>query len=314
MNPNNPRTLADLLTAYLEQGRSLNFSRHTLRNSRYQVHSFLHWLESAYAVRTADRLRTLHFEAWLNHLAAHRTRRGLPLKPRTVNKQIESLRGFLKHLAGHGFLARALAASLPYVKQPQLLPTSVLNHRQVKRVLAHIATTDASGYRDRAMLELLYSSGLRAAELLGLNVADVDLANATALVLGKGNKQRVVPIGRTALRLLESYLKAVRPFLVRDPQETALFLNRGGRRLPYHTFLRLVHQHADRQDLTVRVTPHTFRRSCTTELIRAGANLYHVKELLGHETLDTLKHYVRLTIEDLKKTHQKCHPRERGEG
>jgi site-specific recombinase XerD len=90
-----------------------------------------------------------------------------------------------------------------------------------------------------------------------------------------------------------------------------LFVDDHGQPMPYHTFRRLVHRHAAGLDPKLRVTPHTFRRSCTTELIRGGANLYHVKELLGHESLDTLKHYTRLTILDLKKTHARCHPRER---
>lgn len=277
------KTLSDWLADYLAHGQSLLLSR-------------------------------VHLENWQRHLAGHRTLRGLPLKPRSVNKHIESLRMFLKYLAGHGVIPLALSEKLQYVKEPNLLPNSVLDHAQVKTVLKAVETGHAAGYRDRAMLELLYSSGIRAGELLGLNVADVDLSNATALVMGKGRKERVVPIGRTALRLLESYLKAVRPFLARQPQETALFLNRKGERMPYHTLLRLVHQYAGKQALEVNVTPHTFRRSCTTELIRAGANLYHVKELLGHESLETLRHYTRLTITDLKKTHEKCHPRERGEG
>ncbi len=307
------RTLADLLTAHLDYGRSLNLSAHTLEAQRYHVRAFLHWLEKTYGVRTADRLRPAHTEGWLKQLTAHRTARGLPLKPKSVNKQIESLRAFLKYLAGHGYVANALAQSVDYVKEPRLLPTSVLNHAQVKKLLARIDTSTTEGIRDRTMLELLYSTGLRVSELLGLNVADVDFAHATAIVLGKGNKQRVVPIGKTALRLLESYLKAVRPFLVRDANETALFLDRFGKRMPYETFLRRVHLYTEQSGLEVNVTPHTFRRSCTTELIRGGANLYHVKELLGHETLDTLKHYAKLTIDDLKATHQKCHPREKGE-
>jgi site-specific recombinase XerD len=163
------------------------------------------------------------------------------------------------------------------------------------------------------MLELLYSTGLRARELLGLDVADVDLRSATARVLGKGEKERVAPIGRTALRLLESYLKGVRPFLLRNPREPALFLNRRGRRLAYDDLLRLVHRHAARVGAAVTVTPHTFRRSCATEMIRGGANLYHVKDLLGHETLDTLRHYARLNVEDLRKTLARCHPRERAD-
>ncbi len=308
------KTLADQLAAYLAHAESLRQSRHTIRNARYQIQSFIDWLETTHQVTTADRLQSTLLENWQKHMAGHRTQRGLPLKPATINKQVESLRGFLQYLAGHGLIPQALAEKLEYVKEPRLLPASVLDHAEMKTVLKAASTNDAQGYRDRAMLELLYSSGVRAAELLGLNVADVDLANATAIVIGKGNKQRVVPIGRTALRLLESYIRAVRPFMLHDPQQAALFLTRTGDRMPYHTLLRLVHQYASKQHLGVNVTPHTFRRSCTTELIRGGANLYHVKELLGHESLETLRHYTRLTITDLKKTHEKCHPRERGEG
>jgi len=161
------------------------------------------------------------------------------------------------------------------------------------------------------MLEMLYSTGVRVGELLGLDVRDVDLTNATAVVLGKGRKQRVVPIGKTALRLLESYLKAVRPFLLQQGGEQALFLNQDGKRMPYHTFRRILQRQATSAGLDITVTPHTYRRSCTTELIRSGANLYHVKELLGHQSLETLKHYTKLTIEDLKATHARCHPSER---
>ena len=104
-------------------------------------------------------------------------------------------------------------------------------------------------------------------------------------------------------------MQGVRPGLLRQAGENAMFLDDRGQPMPYHTFRRRVQQHA--RGFKVPVTPHTFRRSCTTELIRGGANLYHVKELLGHESLDTLKHYTRLTIVDLKKTHARCHPRER---
>ena len=213
----------------------------------------------------------------------------------------------------HGIVGGASLRGLVYIKEPQLLPTSVLNHGQMRELLSSIQTSDPEAYRNRAMLELLYSAGLRAGELLGLNVGDVDLASGTAIVLGKGNKQRVVPVGRTARRVLESYLRGVRPFLMREPGEQALFLTRAGQRMPYHAFWRMVHHYIAKAELPGQVSPHTFRRSCTTELIRGGANIYHVKELLGHESLDTLKHYAKLNIQDLKETHRKCHPRERDE-
>jgi integrase/recombinase XerD len=188
------------------------------------------------------------------------------------------------------------------------------NFGQIKQMLNHIDTTTPYGYRDRTLLELLYSAGLRSAEILGLNLAELDMVNRTAIVTGKGNKQRVVPIGESALRQLETYLVAIRPqLLCAGDERSAVFLNDQGRRYPYHTLNRLVAGVAKVLDVNFPVTPHTFRRSCTTEMIRGGANIYHVKELLGHENLDTLKHYTRLTITDLQKTHAKCHPREQDE-
>jgi len=161
------------------------------------------------------------------------------------------------------------------------------------------------------MLEVLYTAGIRANELMTLNLSSIDWTQATAIVMGKGNKERVVPLGKTAMRWLENYVKGIRPFWIRDVAETALWLNRRGQKLGYEPLLDLVHRQARRVGLPESVTPHTFRRSCTTELIKSGANLWHVKELLGHESLETLEHYALLTITDLKKTHAKCHPRER---
>lgn len=305
------KTLHEWLADYLAHAAALGKSPVYLRTVRFQALAFLRWLLESHQVATADLLRREHLDAWTKHLAAHRTAKGLPLKPRSVNKQIESVRGLLHWIGVRGIVPAALVDALIYVNEPQFLPTSILPHAQVKKLSAKIDTTDAAGFRDRAMIETLYSTGVRAAELCGLDVADVDLGNATAIVTGKGNKQRVVPIGKTALRLLESYLRGVRPFLIKKPGERALWLNRNGERVAYAVLLRRMHEHADRLDLPVTVTPHTFRRSCTTELIRGGANLWHVKELLGHEDLDTLHHYTKLTISDLKKTHARCHPRER---
>jgi integrase/recombinase XerD len=118
----------------------------------------------------------------------------------------------------------------------------------------------------------------------------------------------------SAARYLETYIRVIRPHFLHDAAETALFLNGPGNRLPYHTLRRLIHAYSEAAGLDITVTPHTFRRSCTTELLRSGANMYHVKELLGHESLETLKHYAKLTITDLKRTHRRCHPMERDGG
>ncbi|MCO5062662.1 MAG: tyrosine-type recombinase/integrase [Kiritimatiellae bacterium] len=306
--------LHDLQADFLRHLEARRYSPFSIRVHRSHLRAWVRWLEERFAVRRVEQLRREHLEAWLHHLQARRTPQGLPLKARSINKHIEAVRLFLRRLRQQGLIHPDLPDAIAFLKQPQMLPQSVLTHAQVRRMLARVKTSHATGYRDRAMLELLYSSGIRAGELLKLNVSDIDLKSATALVHGKGDKQRLVPIGRTALRHLETYLVAVRPYLLCDAGEQALFLNRRGLRMKYETLLLTIKASAEPLAAEFSVSPHTFRRSCTTELIRGGANLYHVKELLGHETLDTLHHYVRLTIADLKKTHEKCHPRERDEG
>ena len=126
----------------------------------------------------------------------------------------------------HGYIQRSQLEVLEYVKEPKLLPTSVLTHSQVKKLMRHVPASSSDGYRDRALLELLYTTGARIGELLALDLSDLDIKNHTATVMGKGNKQRVVPIGRTSLRFLESYLTAVRPFFIRVPgEQLAQFIN-----------------------------------------------------------------------------------------
>lgn len=305
--------LVGLLDEFMKWRRSLMKSETTVRRGWYGVRAFLQWLEERHGVRAAGEIRTEHLYKWQEHVAGMKNRRGLPLKPGSMNGVIENVKVFLDYLARMGHVQNAVTGVLQYVKAPEQLSGSVLTHEQVRRMLSG-TPDDMMDYRNRAMLELLYTAGIRAGELLGLDVEGVDFLNATALVTGKGNKQRVVPIGRTALKNLETYLVAVRPYLVRNHAERALFLTKKGTRVGYRWFLMYVHDCAKSAGVDVRVTPHTFRRSCATELIRAGANVYHVKELLGHASLNTLRAYTRLTITDLKKTHAQCHPRERDEG
>ena len=306
------KSLIQYQEEHLDHMRSRNYSRYTIRQSRCCVGVFLRWA-LAEGIATPDQLRPKHLQAWQKRLSQRLSVRGQPLKARSINKHVETVNSFLKYLAQGGVTARALAEVIEYVKEPVFLPGSVLTHEQMRRLMGSVSTDTPEGYRFRTMMEVLYSSGMRIAELLGLDLGDVDSGNATAKVLGKGRKERIVPVGRTALQFLEGYIKAVRPIAVGTSGQQAIFVNGDGKRFPYYTFLRQLHIYAGRAGIPVNVTPHTFRRSCTTELLRGGANMYHVKELLGHESLDTLKHYAKLTILDLKKEHHRCHPREREE-
>lgn len=302
--------LRKLLKDYLDHRRSLGYSPRSLEEYRYDCGGFLDRLEESRQVRTPDQLRRERLLDWRRWLDSKRNREGLPLHARTLNKNISAVRNFLEFLAKRGFVHASLPEALENVKEPSFLPMDALPHRRIRSVLAKIDVSAPRGHRDRTILEVLYSTGIRASELCGIRLRDVDLANGMVKVTGKGNKQRMVPLGRTARRFMETHLRAVRAFLVEPESGDAVFLDDWGTPMRRHTLLKLVHRRFD-GTAEFPVTPHTFRRSCATEMIRAGANLYHVKELLGHETLDTVRHYAKLTVEDLRKTHAKCHPRER---
>lgn len=305
-------TFIELLASYLAWRKSLFMSRATIKKDKMVITLFVNYLATFLRVTSVNQLQQDHLHKWHKSLVARTSRRdGLPIKPRTINTYNECLKSYLRYGADQGYLAKGLAEKLVPVKCPQMLPTSVLTHQQMQKMLATMPIADGLGIRDRTMLEILYSSGIRVSELLGINVDDIDMTHKTLLVTGKGDKQRVVPFGKTARQFLENYIKAIRPYFMVNNQEKALFISKLGRRLGYRGFLDRVHDYADLAGLEENVTPHTFRRSCTTELIKSGANMYHVKELLGHESLDTLKKYTKLTIVDLKKTHAKCHPREK---
>lgn len=296
---------------YLVFLSSVNYSDETVSASRRLLTRFYRWQVETFHDDAIDHLTIDRLKKWHGHLSMIRTEKGYPLKPTSINRHIIAVRGFIRYLFENGYIHVRLSHALPYLKEPKTLPGGVLTHAQMRTLLSKMPVDSPEGYRNRAMLELLYSSGIRVGEVLKMNIVDIDFKNRTALVNGKGRKQRMVPIGRTALRYLESYILGVRPFLDLNRNEKALFLQKNGKRLSYQNFRFVVVSAAKRSGLDMRITPHTFRRSCTTELIRGGANMYHVKELLGHESLDTLNHYAKLTITDLKKTHEKCHPRER---
>ncbi|MEO5367879.1 MAG: tyrosine-type recombinase/integrase [Magnetococcus sp. WYHC-3] len=311
----NPKTLLDLTADLYARFESLQSSPHTLARLRSAMRLFLEYLADRHRVTTADMLTLAHIHAFQSHLSQRPTiKQGLPLKPSTINTIVKSVRAFLEMLHEYGYIHRALAKHLAYIREPQVLPRSVLTHVQVRALMRKINTGTPTGVRDRAIFELLYSSGMRIGELESLTFTDLDLEHATARVIGKGKKERFVPIGKTAMRWLTSYIRGIRPFLAQGGESTnAVFLTDQGAPLPQRAVRQRVREYAAHLGLDIHITPHTFRRSCTSEMIKSNANLYHVKQLLGHNSFETLNHYAKLDITDLQKTHARCHPRERDE-
>lgn len=251
----------------------------------------------------------------------------------TQNNRLKSLKSFFLYLYENGFLPGNPAKDIAFAKLPKRLPRSMLGTAEMKKLLKMPDIRTVVGYRDRVMLEVLYSSGLRASELINLQLTDVDYNDGYVRVnAGKGNKDRVVPIGKIACRFLENYIKSVRPALssckrvegpalssckrvegpqlAREARDNNLFLSYTGARLDVCTLGRVIKQYASRAGFKKRITTHSFRHTCATLMLRNKANIRHIQEMLGHASLDTTQIYTSVTIADLKAAHSKCHPRE----
>jgi len=308
------KTLEELIEDFGDRYRGLQASPHTIARQRSALKVFIEFLDEHHRVLTPDTLLLEHIHSFQSHLSQRLTKSGMPLKPATINSIIKAVRPYLEMLHEQGYLRRVLSKHLKYIREPKLLPTSVLTHAQVRKLMRKINTNTSVGICDRAAIELLYSSGIRIGELEDLRLQDIDLERGVARVIGKGRKERYVPIGKTALKWLASYIRGVRPFMLQGNSTDAVFVNAHGNPLSQHTLRDRVRAYGRQLGLDIPITPHTFRRSCTSEMIKSNANLYHVKQLLGHESFETLNHYAKLDIKDLQKTHEKCHPREREDG
>lgn len=241
----------------------------------------------------------------VRRFAAESHRRGLGA--RSVARRLSAVRTFLSYLVEAGHVTANAGVHVQAPKPPRRLPKT-LDADQVASLLA-ISGDDLLTLRDRAMLELFYSSGLRLAELAGLNIGDVDMADRTVRVTGKGSKQRVVPVGRQALAALNDWLE-VRTEIA-PAGEPAMFLSRNGKRVSHRSVQARVNHWARRQGAPTRVHPHMLRHSFATHLLESSGNLRAVQELLGHASLSTTQVYTHLDFQHLAHVYDQAHPRAR---
>jgi integrase/recombinase XerC len=241
----------------------------------------------------------------IRRFAAESHRKGLGA--RSVARRLSAVRTFLNFLIETGVLKTNAGVHVQAPKAPRRLPAT-LDADQVASLLA-ISGDEPVTLRDRAILELFYSSGLRLAELVGLNLGDVDAADRTVRVMGKGSKARVVPVGKQALAALHDWL-AVRGELARAG-ETALFVGQRGKRISPRTVQQRVNAWAKRQGAPTRVHPHMLRHSFATHVLESSRNLRAVQELLGHASLSTTQIYTHLDFQHLASVYDQAHPRAR---
>jgi integrase/recombinase XerD len=230
------------------------------------------------------------------------------LNPRSVARHLSAIRQYHRFLVREGRSAEDPTAHLEAPRPWQRLP-GVLNSEEVDRLLAARGAATPQDLRNRAMLELMYASGLRVSELVGLHLGDVDLSLGVVRVVGKGDKERLVPIGETAANSLRAYLRDARPRLEKGRPSDRLFLGRHGQGLTRQMFWQLIKRAALAAGITKTVTPHTLRHSFATHLLERGADLRSVQLMLGHADIGTTQIYTHLSRAHLKAIYDKFHPR-----
>lgn len=226
----------------------------------------------------------------------------------SIQRNIAAVRSFFKFMLLEKYIEGNPAGQLVIPKQPKALP-SVLHMEEVDRLLSMPKLDNPAGLRDKAMLELMYATGMRVSELTGLGIQDVDTDLAYVRCFGKGSKERIIPVGRKAIAALDEYLIKARPFLSRNFLSENLFLNARGGQLTRQGFWKIIKKYADESGIEKEIMPHTLRHSFATHLIENGADLRSVQEMLGHADISTTQIYTHITNQHLKDVYKKSHPR-----
>ena len=283
---------------YLELER--NASQNTITSYVRDVTQF-----SKYLMETEDlelpQAQTEHIERYMSYMA------GKGKSNASMARSAASLKSYYSYLQNRGLIRRNPARNAVQVKTERKLP-QILTGKEVEQFLEQPQCVDPKGYRDHAMLELLYATGIRVSELIGLNVEDVSLSGAFIRCTSWG-RERIVPLYAAAVKALSDYIKDVRPQLVIHHGERALFVNMSGERMSRQGFWKLIKFYQEKAQINKDITPHTLRHSFAAHLLENGADLRSIQEMLGHADISSTQIYSHMVKQKLQDVYQKAHPR-----
>jgi len=286
---------------YLETER--NVSPYTVRNYRTDLADFFHFLKQK-DIGLLEKVDRHVLRDYLSHLVAQ------GIVKASIARKLSAIRSFYRYLVREEILPASPVEKASSPKLDKRLP-SFLTLDEVERLLNAPNLSTPQGQRDRALLELLYASGLRVSELASLNLNQINLDTSEIRVWGKGSKERVVLMGKPATEALRNYLEQSRPKLLGEKKNNALFLNRYGQRLPERRVQKLLEDYASKAGIEKRVHPHILRHTFATHLLDGGADLRVVQELLGHAQLSSTQIYTHVTKSQARKVYLSAHPRAR---
>src|SRR5581483_2531480 len=298
------------LVRFLEWFASRGYSPRTVQIRADGIRRFIRWADERGISRPQDVTRPI-LERYRRHLYHYRKESGEPLSFATQQQRLIALRTFFKYLARENLILSNPASELELPRVHRRLPAHILSVEEVEAVMAQTLLHGDLGLRDRAMLETLYSSGIRRSELINLKLYDLDVRNGSLLVRqGKGQKDRYVPLGSRAIHWIKRYLEDVRPELVIEPDEGYAFLHEFGEAFSKNRLTDMVKKYLRAAGVTKPGACHLFRHAMATHMLTNGADIRFIQAILGHAQLTTTEIYTHVTIAKLKEVHALTHPAE----
>ena len=303
-----PDSLTAYLSRYLEWMAIQNYAQATRKGREHYLGLFLDWCQLRDLHRPNEITRPI-LESYQRYIYRHRKKDGEPLSVNSQHNHMIPIRALFKWLAKSSYILYNPAAELDLPRQEKRLPRYVLSETDMEKVLAVPDLNDPLGLRDRALLETLYSTGIRRLELINLKLEDWDKAYGTITVRqGKGHKDRIIPIGERAMLWIKRYLEEARPEIVLGKDEGTLFLNYNGEPFRPEHLSKRVGKFIQKADVGKRGACHIFRHTLATLMLENGADTRYIQEMLGHSSLKTTQLYTQVSIRQLKEIHSKTHP------
>lgn len=307
-NPRDPEALFHWVPRFLEWLRVRNYSERTVVGTLSGLRLFTEWAVDR-ELEHANQITKPVLDAYQRWLFHYRTPEGKPLAFSSQRFRLQKVKNFFRWLTKENVIPSNPASELEMPRIERRIPRAILSEREVEKVLALADLTDPVGLRDRVMMEVLYSTGIRRTELAGLDLFDIEPVRGVLTVrLGKGKKDRVVPIGERALGWIARYLDEVRPLLSAPPEVPALFLSERGERLTPNYLTSHIRLYVHGAKLGKTGSCHIFRHSMATLMLEGGADVRLIQEILGHAELSTTAIYTRVSVRHLKRVHDATHP------